>query len=160
MLSLRQPLSSPILIAIFQTAVSAGASNYEYLVVPQMDAAVNFWNLMAYDYAGSWLTWADNQANLYGGSRTGVSTDSAIKWYLSQGATASKIVMGLPLYGRAFEATTGIGAPYNGIGPGTIEAGIYSYKVLPLAGAQVRSITLSVSRSHAHSCSDSRSTRT
>ena len=81
---------------------------------------------------------ADNQANLYGGARTGVSTDAAVKWYKSQGATVSKIIMGVPLYGRAFEQTTGIGAPYNGIGPGTIEAGVYSYNTLPLAGAQVR----------------------
>ena len=61
-----------------------------------------------------------------------------MKWYKSQGATVSKIIMGVPLYGRAFEQTTGIGAPYNGIGPGTIEAGVYSYNTLPLAGAQVR----------------------
>ncbi|KAI0684658.1 glycoside hydrolase superfamily [Cytidiella melzeri] len=118
-------------------AVSAGAANYEFLVVPQMDQALTYWNLMAYDYAGSWLTYADDQANLYGGARTGVSTDAAVKWYTSQGATTSKIVMGIPLYGRAFEDTTGIGQPYNGVGPGTIEAGIYSYNVLPLAGAQV-----------------------
>ena len=44
---------------------------------------------------------------------------------------------GIPLYGRAFEDTTGLGAPYNGVGPGTLSAGIYSYSDLPLAGAQV-----------------------
>jgi hypothetical protein len=37
---------------------------------------------------------ADNQANIYGGARTNVSTHEAIKWYRSQGATASKINMG------------------------------------------------------------------
>ncbi|GJE98248.1 glycoside hydrolase family 18 protein [Phanerochaete sordida] len=122
---------------LLTSAVSAGSANYEYLVVPQMDKALSYWNLMAYDYAGSWLTYADNQANLYGGARTGVSTDAAVKWYLSQGAAAGKIVMGIPLYGHAFEDTTGLGASYNGIGPGTIQAGIYSYSDLPLAGAQV-----------------------
>ncbi len=69
----------------------------------------------AYDYAGSWLTFADNQANVYGGSRTNVSTDRAIKDYISRGASASKINMGLPLYGRAFEDTDGIGKPYTGV---------------------------------------------
>ena len=47
--------------------------------------------------------------------RTNVSTDKAVKWYLQNGATASKINVGIPLYGRAFENTTGIGAPYNGV---------------------------------------------
>ncbi|KAJ7489454.1 glycoside hydrolase superfamily [Mycena latifolia] len=126
-------------------AVSAGAANYANLVVPQMDKALTFWNLMAYDYAGSWLTFSDNQANLYGGARTGVSTDAAIKHFVSSGATASKINMGIPLYGRAFEQTAGLGQPYNGIGPGTIEAGVYSYKALPIAGAQVFQNTTDVS---------------
>ncbi|KAJ6600774.1 glycosyl hydrolases family 18-domain-containing protein [Mycena sp. CBHHK59/15] len=126
-------------------AVSAGAENYANLVVPQMDQALTFWNLMAYDYAGSWLTFADNQANLYGGARTGVSTDAAVKHFISSGATAGKITMGIPLYGRAFEVTTGLGQPYNGIGPGTTEAGVYSYKTLPLAGAQVIENTTDVS---------------
>ncbi|KAH9896763.1 glycoside hydrolase superfamily [Cubamyces lactineus] len=118
-------------------AVPAGSDNYQYLNVPTMDKALTYWNLMAYDYAGSWLSWADNQANLYGGQRTNVSTDKAIRWYLANGATAGKINMGIPLYGRAFENTNGIGSSYSGIGPGTIEAGVYSYKVLPIAGAQV-----------------------
>ncbi|KAJ3554530.1 hypothetical protein NM688_g3060 [Phlebia brevispora] len=122
---------------LLTAAVPAGESNYQYLVVPQMDQALNYWNLMAYDYAGSWLNYTDNQANLYGGARTGVSTDKAIKWYLGQGATPSKMVMGIPLYGRAFEDTAGLGDSYNGVGPGTLQAGIYSYNVLPLAGATV-----------------------
>ncbi|KAJ6551520.1 glycoside hydrolase superfamily [Mycena capillaripes] len=126
-------------------AVSAGADNYANLVVPQMDKALTFWNLMAYDYAGSWLTFADNQANLYGGTRTNVSTDAAVKHFVSSGATVGKITMGIPLYGHAFEQTAGLGQPYNGIGPGTIQAGIYSYKALPLAGAQVFENTTDVS---------------
>ncbi|KAJ7595937.1 glycoside hydrolase family 18 protein [Mycena floridula] len=125
-------------------AVSAGAANYANLVVPQMNAALSYWNLMAYDYAGSWLTFSDNMANLYGGARTGVNTDAAVSHYLSAGATASKISMGIPLYGRAFENTAGLGQPYNGIGPGTFEAGVYNYNVLPFAGASVIEDTVNV----------------
>jgi len=134
--------SVPYLIT---AAVPAGSANYAFLPVSQMDTALSYWNLMAYDYAGSWLTFADNQANLYGGTRTNVSTDGAIKFYTGNGATAGKINVGIPLYGRAFEETNGIGQPYNGIGPGTTEAGIYSYSVLPLAGAQVFENTTDVS---------------
>ncbi|KAJ3936331.1 MAG: glycosyl hydrolases family 18-domain-containing protein [Lentinula lateritia] len=118
-------------------AVSANASNYQWLNIPQVDAALTYWNLMAYDYAGSWLSWSDNQANLYDGQRTGINTDMAVKGYIAAGATVNKINLGIPIYGRAFEETSGLGQPYNGIGPGTFEAGVYQYKVLPLAGASV-----------------------
>jgi chitinase len=118
-------------------AVAAGAAHYANYVVPQMDKAIDYWNLMAYDYSGSWITWADHQANVYGGERTNVSTDRAITWYLGQGASVNKINMGIPLYGRAFEKTDGIGKPYEGVGPGTEEAGIYSYNFLPLAGSKI-----------------------
>ena len=30
-----------------------------------MDKALTYWNLMAYDYAGSWLTFSDNQGTFY-----------------------------------------------------------------------------------------------
>ena len=52
---------------------------------------------------------------MYGGARTNVSTDAAVKWYFTNGATAGKINMGIPLSGHAFEDTTGLGHPYNGV---------------------------------------------
>jgi chitinase len=54
-------------------------------------------------------------ANLYGGVRTNVSTDAAVKHFVSAGATIGKINMGIPLYGRAFENTKGLGQAYNGV---------------------------------------------
>ncbi|KAG8703022.1 hypothetical protein FRC08_003114 [Ceratobasidium sp. 394] len=118
-------------------AVPAGESNYVNLLVKQMDASLSFWNLMAYDYAGSWSTTSDDQANLYGPTNSQTDTDTSVKWYIANGAAANKIAMGMPLYGRAFEQTNGIRQPFNGIGPGTWEAGVYDYKALPIAGAQV-----------------------
>ncbi|CAE6514559.1 unnamed protein product [Rhizoctonia solani] len=118
-------------------AVPAGKPNYSNLLVSQMDPSLTFWNLMAYDYAGSWSTTSDDQANLYGPTNSDTDTDTAVKWYVANGATTSKIVMGMPLYGRAFESTSGIRQPFNGIGPGTWEAGVYDYKALPLSGAAV-----------------------
>ncbi|KZP01560.1 glycoside hydrolase family 18 protein [Calocera viscosa TUFC12733] len=119
---------------LLSAAVSAGSENYASLQVAQMDPVLDFWNLMAYDYAGSWSSLSGNDANLYGGD---INTDSAIKWYLSQGATSTKMNMGIPIYGRSFENTNGLNDPYSGIGQGTWEAGVWDYRDLPLLGAQV-----------------------
>ena len=51
-----------------------------------MSKALTYWNLMAYDYAGSWSTVSDDQANLYSGSASGVDTQDSINWYVSKGA--------------------------------------------------------------------------
>ncbi|CAE6496434.1 unnamed protein product, partial [Rhizoctonia solani] len=118
-------------------AVPAGKSNYANLLISQMDPSLTFWNLMAYDYAGSWSTTSDDQANLYGPTNSDTETDSAIKYYIANGATTSKLVMGMPLYGRAFENTNGIRQSFSGVGTGTWEAGVYDYKALPLSGAVV-----------------------
>lgn len=60
-----------------------------------MDSSLTFWNLMAYDYAGSWSNVSDHQANLYRGTTLqGVDTDSTIKWYVANGASKNKINMG------------------------------------------------------------------
>jgi chitinase len=41
----------------------------------------------------------------------------------------------MPLYSRLFELTEGLGLPFDGVGPGSWEAGAYDFKVLPLDGA-------------------------
>ncbi|KAJ4286914.1 Chitinase 4 [Collariella sp. IMI 366227] len=122
-------------------AAPAGPQHYSKLNLGEVAAALDFINLMAYDYSGSWDPNTAHQANLYpdpsNNASTPFSTETAITAYLAAGVPASKIILGMPIYGRGFTNTEGLGKPYNGIGEGTWEKGIWDYKVLPRAGSSV-----------------------
>lgn len=123
-------------------AAPAGATNYAKLHLAQLGSVLDHVNLMAYDYAGSWDTYSGHSANLYPNAAkphsTPFDTDSAIKAYINGGISAGKLVLGMPIYGRSFEATSGIGQPFSGVGSGSWEAGVWDYKALPKAGATIQ----------------------
>jgi chitinase len=114
-------------------ASPAGPSNYEKMRLGEAIRYLDFVNLMAYDFAGSWDQRAGHQANLFpdlsNGHTTPFSTDRAISDYVNMGVPPNKIVLGMPLYGRAFQNTAGPGHHYQGIGEGSWEQGVWDYKV-------------------------------
>ncbi|KAK6331280.1 Endochitinase 1 [Orbilia blumenaviensis] len=115
-------------------AAPCGPQNYQKLHVKAMDEQLDFWNLMAYDFSGSWDPVANHQANIYGGP---VSGSEAVRWYINQGVARHKIILGIPLYGRSFMNTQGPGTAFSGVGQGSWEQGVYDYRALPLPGSNV-----------------------
>ncbi|KAI1172427.1 glycoside hydrolase family 18 protein [Nemania sp. FL0916] len=123
-------------------ASPAGPLNWKFVDLPRMDRYVDIWHLMSYDYAGSWVPRSGHQANLFASvinnASTPLNTNSAVQYYLSQGISGQKIVLGLPLYGRSFNGTSGLGQNYTSVGTGGPQAqpGVWYYKDLPKPGAQ------------------------
>ena len=121
-------------------AAPAGASHYKTLDIRGMDPFLDAWHVMAYDYAGSWDPTTGHQANLFlsasNPAATKFSTEQAVRDYVAAGVAPHKLVLGMPLYGRAFEATAGPGQPYSGVGTGSVEPGVWMYRELPRPGAK------------------------
>ncbi|KAI5862163.1 glycoside hydrolase family 18 protein [Durotheca rogersii] len=139
--SLRHHLRYRFAISVASSAIP---HNYNRMDLVGMDRYVDTWNLMAYDYSGSWDTVSGHQANVFAyGPRNGTglarpNTDDAVRHYVGQGVEARKIGMGLPLYGRGFAGTAGLGRNYTGLSTGGPQPGVFYYRQLPRAGAAER----------------------
>jgi chitinase len=96
--------------------------------------SVDFFNLMAYDFHGTWETTTGHQA-AFTADPNGYDIETAVGLYLDAGVNASQIVLGAPLYTRGWQGVAdggdgGYAEITSGKAPGTFEAGVYDYKDL------------------------------
>ena len=81
---------------------------------------MDFINIMSYDLHGSWENFLGFNAPLYGPSGDMLTVDYAVNYWLSNGAKASKLNIGLATYGRSFSMASSSFTPKSGAkGPAT-----------------------------------------
>ena len=68
--------------------------------LPEISKVLDQIHLMCYDYFGSWDARTYHNAPLHSTKKIGVA--ASVDYYLSQGVSPNKLVLGLPLYGRTF----------------------------------------------------------
>jgi chitinase len=98
----------------------------------------DFATIQGYDLHGAWEPSTNHQSNLLTSHKDpanpAFSVDDTITAYLERGAPASKLVVGVPFYGRGWADVVpenkGLYQPAGGAAPGTWEAGSEDYKVL------------------------------
>ena len=96
--------------------------------------SVDFFNVMTYDFHGTWEDTTGHQA-AFTGDPVGYDIETSVDAYLNAGVAPEQIVLGAPLYTRAWSGVADGGdGGYNelssGAAPGTFEAGNYDYKDL------------------------------
>ncbi|XP_009589588.1 nod factor hydrolase protein 1-like [Nicotiana tomentosiformis] len=98
--------------------------------VPSLNKNLDWINLMCYDYRGSWDTSATGAPAALFDTKSNISTSYGLRSWIKAGAIRSKLIMGLPLYGRTWKLKDpnvhGIGAPGIGVGPG--DEGTMTYR--------------------------------
>jgi len=108
--------------------------------VPAMSRIFDQIHIMTYDFHGPWQNFTSHNAPLFGnpniesGDQLHLNVDFAVKNWIANGASPSKLILGMPLYGRGFilsdENKHGLYEPaYQAIpaGPYTSVAGIWGY---------------------------------
>ncbi|MDO5602837.1 MAG: glycosyl hydrolase family 18 protein, partial [Oscillospiraceae bacterium] len=80
--------------------------------IPELFKIVDFANMMTYDMRGAWDEYSGHQTPLYTNpddpyADAGYSVDDTVKYLLSQGAPADKIVIGCAFYTRGWQKVDG-----------------------------------------------------
>lgn len=98
--------------------------------VPSISKNLDWVNAMCYDYHGSWDTTATGAHAALFDPKSNISTSYGLQSWINAGLPRSKLVMGLPLYGRTWKLKdpklNGIGASGVGLGPGNQGTMTYS----------------------------------
>ncbi|ABM78063.1 Hypothetical protein P9303_13161 [Prochlorococcus marinus str. MIT 9303] len=116
-------------------ATAGGQEKLANLNLPAIDAYVDFYNVMTYDFHGGWESVTGHQAAMTADA-AGYDVVTAIQQFRNAGIAPEKVVLGAPTYTRAWGGVdSGEKLGYGELGsassaPGSYEAGNYDQKDL------------------------------
>jgi len=124
-----------VLTAFLPASASKIDAGFE---IPDIFGFLSYGSVQGYDFHGTWEPTTNHQSNLYASpsdpSSPRYSDDGVVDEYLSRGAPAKDIVVGVPFYSRGWTgvapANDGLYQSTAGAAPGTWEAGVDDYKVV------------------------------
>ena len=116
-------------------AASASKSIINNIEVKVVGNTVDWINLMTYDYHGGWEAVTGHNSPMGQGSMDpatkGLTVKGTLNTYLCAGVPASKLILGVPFYGRGWQsvakANGGLFQSGTGADIGTRELGIFEY---------------------------------
>ena len=118
---------------LITTALPAGEWALQHINLYEAGLQLDFLNIMAYDFFGSWTSTTGHQAQLYhpqdAEPDNQISAARGIFYVTNAGVPREKIILGIPTYGRAFVGADAVGQSFTE--PGGHE-GTYEFKDLPL----------------------------
>ncbi|RKF55254.1 Endochitinase B1 [Erysiphe neolycopersici] len=114
-------------------ALNAGVWALKNIDVYKAHSYLDLINLMSYDFAGKWTPKSGYHSQLFSNKSDENSIDRAVHYLRSKGFPLSKIILGIPAYGRSFLGAAGPGQSYTGLGG---DEGAFAYKNLPRPNAQ------------------------
>lgn len=92
---------------LLSIAAPAGSQNYSNMQLAAVAAELDFLNMETYDYHGTWETTTNHAAPLFDSPldpdrSQGLDVNDTITAYLKAGVPASKMLLGIPFYGRGW----------------------------------------------------------
>ena len=124
-------------------AAPAGAAHYGPIQLDKIYGSLDWINIMAYDFHGSWE--ATKKANHHAPLHQSPCDDAGADWsakaitaYTRAGVPANKLLLGVPFYGRGWSGVpavnSGLCQAATGVPRGVYERGINDYEVLDAQG--------------------------
>ncbi len=117
-------------------ASPTGKHNLSNFNLEGLEPNVDFFNMMAYDMHGTWSDKTGHQAPIMDTDSGTKGVASAVDLYLEYSVPASKIVLGAPMYTKAWQGgdaddpASAVNMVSDGEAPGSLSSGSYDYKDL------------------------------